>query len=261
MLCTTHLRVFNLAFFFLRLWIEAKPFLDNVHYCLANSKLVYTQLIKAKQSVTMYQEWYSATVEEGRAEIRQWTAEEGQGNRISSPLLKIGAMFCYKFYEPSSYDTSQPFSNSQDRSWTERLITASACPRFPDMRQDTRRNGAAAGREARLSQVNFQPANRWTPGWWQPLREYSVSLKNTTQCLYPGSNPDLSIWSLPHSNHLQLLNNKQTANGDFITHLLQFLVCHGFKHFPRDSVTGKVRGVVLSFSFCEDIGNHTIALL
>ena len=33
-------------------------------------------------------------------------AEEGQGNRISSPLLKIGAMFCYKFYEPSSYDTS-----------------------------------------------------------------------------------------------------------------------------------------------------------
>lgn len=48
----------------------------------------------------------TATVEGGRAEIRQWTAEEGQGNRISSPLLKIGAMFCYKFYEPSSYDTS-----------------------------------------------------------------------------------------------------------------------------------------------------------
>lgn len=51
------------------------------------------------------------------------------------------------------------------------------------------------------------------------------------------------------------------ANGNCFTYFLEFLVRHGFKHFPRDSVTSEVGSVVLGLSLGEDIGYLTITLL
>lgn len=45
------------------------------------------------------------------------------------------------------------------------------------------------------------------------------------------------------------------------TNLLEFFVCHSFKHFPRDAMTCEVWSVVLGLCFGKYVRNNTIALL
>ena len=44
-------------------------------------------------------------------------------------------------------------------------------------------------------------------------------------------------------------------------YLFKFTVCHGFKHFPRDTMAREVSCVVLCFCFGKYVVNITVTLL
>ena len=171
MLCTTHLRVFNLAFFFLRLWIEAKPFLDNVHYCLANSKLVYTQLIKAKQSVTMYRNDIQPRL---RGEERKYASgRRRRGRGIGYHLLywKQGQCSVTNFMNPLRTTPHNPLvtlkTGVEQSGWLlpqHALVSLTWGRIRGEMVQ-------LLGEKQDYRRLTSSRRTVETPGWWQPLRE------------------------------------------------------------------------------------------